>query len=60
MRCPHLTKPKAERKDLNFKVPPDFHHEFKKLAVEHRMSGVELLRQALDLYQKVHGPTSKH
>ena len=60
MHCPHITKPATEYKDMNFKVAPDFHYEFKKLAVEQRMSNVELLRQAFALYQKVHGSASKH
>lgn len=37
---------KQALKDLNFKVPEEFHYEFKMFAVTHRMSNVELLRKA--------------
>jgi len=60
MHCPHLTKSATEYKDMNFKVAPDFHYEFKKLAVELRMSNVELLRQAFGLFQRVNEQPRKH
>ena len=34
---------------MNFKVPAQFHREFKLFAVQHGMSMVELLQQSFDL-----------
>lgn len=60
MRCPVLTKPPTEWKDLNFKVTPDFHHEFKTLAVSNRITNVELMRRMFDLFKRVNPEPSKH
>jgi len=41
--------PRAELTPLNFRVPPQFHREFKLYAVEHDMSMVQLLQEAFAL-----------
>ena len=38
--------------DLNFKVLRGFRRRFKRLAVDLDISGVELLRRALDAYER--------
>lgn len=37
---------------LNFRVSPEFHHEFKLYAVQHHMSMVELLRESFHAFKR--------
>lgn len=38
--------------DLNFKVPADFRHHFKQLALDARLKNVQLLRRAVEAYER--------
>jgi hypothetical protein len=38
--------------DLNFKVPPDFRHRFKQLALDAQLKNVQLLVRALDAWER--------
>ena len=38
--------------DLNFKVPADFRQHFKRLAVEADLKNVQLLRRAVEAYER--------
>ncbi len=40
---------------LNFKVPSEFHQEFKMLATMHKMSMVDTLKEAFELLKKQKG-----
>lgn len=52
----NLDKPDlAHFKPLNFKVPGDFHREFKTFAAAHGKSMLELLREGFDLVKKQWG-----
>lgn len=42
----------SDLKPLNFKVPAEFHREFKTYAATHAMSMLELLRQGFELVKK--------
>jgi len=42
-------------KPLNFKVPADFHREFKTYAAARSISMVDLLRRGFDLVKKEYG-----
>ncbi len=41
--------------NLNFKVDPAFHYEFRRLAAHHGISGVALLRMAVREWRENHG-----
>ena len=41
--------------DLNFKVPADFRHHFKQLALDARLKNVQLLRRAVEAYEREQG-----
>ena len=43
--------------DLNFKVPADFRHHFKQLALDARLKNVQLLRRAVEAYEREQGPS---
>ncbi|MET4103952.1 hypothetical protein ABIE58_003400 [Roseovarius sp. MBR-78] len=45
----------AELKPLNFKVPAEFHREFKAHAAIHGVSMVELLREGFEMVKKKRG-----
>ena len=45
----------GDLKPLNFKVPPEFHTEFKTFASMHGMKMVELLEHAFELYKRQKG-----
>jgi len=40
---------------MNFKVPEEFHHEFKTYAVQHRKTMLELLQEGFELLKERHG-----
>jgi hypothetical protein len=40
-----------EKKDLNFKVPPDFHADYKTLAAQHGVPMSEILYRSFHLYR---------
>ncbi len=42
-------------KPLNFRVPPEFHREFKTFAALHGMSMVDVLREGFDLVREKRG-----
>ncbi|MDE0026892.1 MAG: hypothetical protein OXP69_20975 [Spirochaetaceae bacterium] len=42
--------------DLNFKVPADFRHHFKQLALDARLKNVQLLRRAVEAYEREQAP----
>ena len=45
--------------DLNFKVPAEFRRRFKRLAVDADLKNVQLLRRAVEAYERARGePTS--
>jgi hypothetical protein len=46
--------------DLNFKVPPDFRHHFKQLALDARLKNVQLLVRAVELWEREVAPPQKH
>jgi hypothetical protein len=49
----NLTKiESSELTPMNFKVPPDFHREFKTYAVQHDMTMVQLLEACFNLYKE--------
>ncbi|OAN48315.1 hypothetical protein A6A05_15330 [Magnetospirillum moscoviense] len=41
----------ADKKDLNFKVPADFHADFKVFAAQHGVSMAEILFRSFHLYR---------
>ena len=41
--------------DLNFKVPPEFRHRFKQLALDARLKNVQFLRLAVEAYEREQG-----
>ena len=41
--------------DLNFKVPADFRHRFKQLALDARLKNVHLLVRAVEAYDREQG-----
>ncbi len=43
--------------DLNFKVPAAFRRRFKRLAVDADLKNVQLLRRAVEAYERVQGDT---
>jgi hypothetical protein len=52
----NLEKPDPnDLKPLNFKVPAEFHREFKTYAAAHGMSMLVLLREAFELVKKQQG-----
>lgn len=44
--------PSSEFVNLGFKVPKEFRHRLRKIAAEKDVSLVEMLRQAVDLYEQ--------
>ena len=44
--------PSSEFVNLGFKVPKEFRHKLRKIAAEKDISLVEVLRQAVELYQR--------
>jgi hypothetical protein len=42
-------------KPLNFRVPPQFHREYKIYAVQNGMNMVELLRESFELFKRSKG-----
>ena len=38
--------------DLNFKVPADFRHHFKQLALDARLKNIQLLKRAVEAYER--------
>ncbi len=46
------TVPSSEFVNLGFKVPKEFRHHLRKLAADKDISLVEVLRQAVDLYEQ--------
>jgi hypothetical protein len=46
--------PSREFVNLGFKVPKEFRHRLRKIAAEKDISLVEVLREAVDLYEKKH------
>ena len=44
--------PSSEFVNLGFKVPKEFRHRLRKIAAEKDVSLVEVLRQAVDLYEQ--------
>lgn len=44
--------PSSEFVNLGFKVPREFRHRLRKIAAERDISLVEVLRQAVDLYEQ--------
>ena len=44
--------------DLNFKVPADFRHRFKQLALDARLKNVQLLARAVEAYEREQGRES--
>lgn len=52
-RIPEPTKtPSSEFVNLGFKVPKEFRHRLRKIAAAKDVSLVEVLREAIDLYEK--------
>jgi hypothetical protein len=49
----------ARLRQLNLKVSPDTYARFKSLAYRDRLSGVALIDQMLDLYEKERGALEK-
>lgn len=47
--------PSSEFVNLGFKVPKEFRHRLRKIAAEKDTSLVEVLREAIDLYEKKAG-----
>ena len=45
-------QPSATLVDLNFKVPAEFRQHFKRLAVEADLKNVQLLRRAVEAYER--------
>ena len=45
-------RPSETLVDLNFKVPADFRQHFKRLAVESDLKNVQLLRRAVEAYER--------
>jgi hypothetical protein len=45
---------KADLKDLNFKVDPEFHTKFKSVATIRRLSMKELLEECFQVYLQKH------
>jgi hypothetical protein len=43
--------------DLNFKVPAEFRQRFKRLAVDADLKNVQLLRRAVEAYERALGET---
>ena len=43
--------------DLNFKVPAEFRQRFKRLAVDADLKNVQLLRRAVEAYERALGGT---
>ena len=41
--------------DLNFKVPADFRHRFKRLALDARLKNVQLLNRVVEAYEREQG-----
>ena len=41
--------------DLNFKVPAEFRRRFKQLALDGDLKNVQLLRRAVEAYERMHG-----
>ena len=50
----NLHQPVGGLKDLNFKVPVDFHQEFKMCAVQDGLKMNELLRVMFDHYRRTY------
>lgn len=46
--------PSSEFVNLGFKVPKEFRHRLRKIAAAQDVSLVEVLREAVDLYEKKH------
>jgi hypothetical protein len=46
--------PSSEFVNLGFKVPKEFRHRLRKIAANKDVSLVEVLRAAIDLYEKAH------
>ena len=44
--------PRAALVDLNFKVPAEFRMHFKRLALEAQLKNVQLLRRAIEAYER--------
>lgn len=51
-RNKELTTPSSEFVNLGFKVPKEFRHRLRKIAAHNDISLVEVLRAAVDLYEK--------
>lgn len=51
-RISETKTPSSEFVNLGFKVPKEFRHRLRKLAAEKDVSLVEVLREAVDLYEK--------
>ena len=56
-RIPEATAPSSGLVNLGFKVPKEFRHRVRKLAAGQDVSQVELLREAVDLYEKANQPS---
>ena len=41
--------------DLNFKVPPEFRQKFKRLAFDAQLKNIQLLKRAVDSWEKQQG-----
>jgi hypothetical protein len=51
-RIPQVKTPSSEFVNLGFKVPREFRHRLRKMAAAKDVSLVEVLREAVDLYEK--------
>ncbi len=51
-RMPEVKTPSSEFVNLGFKVPKEFRHRLRKIAAAKDVSLVEVLREAVDLYEK--------
>ncbi len=51
-------RPSATLVDLNFKVPAEFRRRFKRLAVDADLKNVQLLRRAVEAYERANESTS--
>ena len=52
----NLSRPEAgQLKPLNFKVPPEFHREFKTFAASHGLAMVDVLREGFEMLKERRG-----
>jgi hypothetical protein len=54
-RIREISPPSSEFVNLGFKVPKEFRHRLRKMAAAKDVSLVEVLREAVDLYEKANG-----